>query len=345
MPLFRWVFNQCSTNNLQVHDFEGLLVIDGGEQPGHEPIMLWGKYQIPNEKYWMKQKTRMQSGGQSLVCVTNPLTREFILLPPILKRRVNDKIAKFVFINKERTIYNLVIVGWDYIEKNGKIEDILCVIVYSSQTQKFVHANCIEKARPIRYHECGRTGMAVINYGVYFGGLQVVTRVDDVNELEIPAIYYFNISHNRKQSLCFDFSLVNIAGRPIQAPKVVQAGGHRVFAATRYVQIPTIIWLVEVLLHNDGTPTGTYQTLPNGVMPTIFFKTLFPSEREALLPYECTNADAKIAFKVGTSNNLIVMYDMNTFEWNITEFPCQKNQPEFFSMCDGCYEPNFLARP
>jgi len=38
------------------------------------------------------------------------------------------------------------------------------------------------------------------------------------------------------------------------------------------------------------------------------------------------------------------MYDMNTFEWNITEFPCQKNQQEF-SMCDGCYEPNFLARP
>ena len=318
--------------------------MDGGEQPGSTPISIWGQLQIPNQDYWLDHKTRRQCGGQTLVCVTNPLTREYILLPPIPKRRIHGKIAKFVFSNLARTAYHLVIAGWDSLSQAGKIEDILCVIVYSSEKQCFVHANYMERARPIPFHECGRTGMAIINYGVYFGGIRVVTRVDHAEELNIPAVYYFNISDNRKQCLCFDFILLNIASRQIQPPKVVQAGPHKVFAVTRYAQIPTIIWLVEVVLQADGTPTGTFSKIPYGVMPSAYYQKLFPSAAEALLPYECTNADSHIVFKVTSNQNLVVMYDMYTYEWSINQFPRQKGQKDF-QLCDGCFEPVFTARP
>ena len=322
----------------------GLLVLDGGDQPGDNPILLWGQAQIPNHKYWQDAKARAQSGGQSMVCVTNPLTREFILLPPIPNRRVHGKMAKLVFHNMARTKYHLVIAGWDMKKKNKKVEDVLCVIVYSSEKQCFVHANYIERARPIPYHECGRSGLAVINYCVYFGGMRVIERIDQNDDIYVPAIYYFNISHNRRQCLCFDFTLVNMAGRQVQPPKVVQAGPDRVFAVTRYAQIPTIIWIVEVNLQPDGTPAGTYKKVPRGVMPSVYYQKLFPTEEEALLPYECTNADSKITFKVHSERNLIVMYDMNLYEWRICEYPAQNGQKEF-QLCDGCYEPVFTARP
>jgi hypothetical protein len=78
------------------------MVVEGGEQPGRAPIMLWGQLRFPNEKFWNNEKARKQCGGQSMVCVTNPITREFIVLPPIPKRRLNSKIAKFVFTDPVR---------------------------------------------------------------------------------------------------------------------------------------------------------------------------------------------------------------------------------------------------
>jgi hypothetical protein len=323
----------------------GLIALDGGEQPGSGPIMLWGQAQVPNAKFWQNGKAKKQCGGQSMVCVANPLTREFILLPPIPKRRVHGKIAKFVFDNMERSKYHLVIAGWDTIKRReeNKLVDILCVIVYSSEKQGFVHANYIERARPIPVHECGRSGMAVVNYGVYFGGQRVIERVDD-EEITVPAVYYFNISDSRRQCICFDFILVNMEGREVQAPKVVQAGPDRVFAVTRFAQLPTIMWIVEVELQRDGTPTGCFRKVPSGVMPGEFYERLFPTEDEALLPYDCTSADGRLAFKVHSDRNLVVCYDIAKSEWKLLEFPCSPDQQEF-QLCDGCYEPVFIARP
>lgn len=305
--------------------------------------MLWGQPTIPNERFWRNDKARKQCGGQSLVCVTNPLTREFIVLPAIPKRRVNNKIAKFVFSDVQRSKYHLVMAGWDTQRKKGRLRDILCVIVYSSEKQCYIHANHIENARPLPYHQCGRSGMAIINYGVYFGGLKVVERGEN-EELHIPAIYYFNISDKRRQCLCFDFILVNIAGRQVQPPKVVQAGPLQVYAATRYAQLPTILWLVEVELQPDGTPSGTFKKVPCGVMPSAFYQKLFPSAEEALEPYECSSADGRIAFKVISPRNLLVTYDVRMYEWRIFEFPCQNDQRDFH-LCDASYEPVFTARP
>ncbi|KAG0564098.1 hypothetical protein KC19_8G082500 [Ceratodon purpureus] len=321
----------------------GLLVVEGGEQPGSKPIILWGQLAIPNEKFWNNEKVRKQCGGQSIVCVTNPITREYIILPPIPKRRLNSKIAKFVFTDLQRSKYHLVISGWDTQRRRGKLGDILCVIVYSSEKQCYIHANHIENARPIPYLQCGRSGMAVINYGVYFGGVRVLEMPNN-EEGHIPAIYYFNVSNSRKQCLCFDFILVNIAGRNVQPPKVVQAGPFQVYAVTRYAQLPTILWLVEVELQPDGTPTGAYKKVPCGVMPSAFYQKLFPSAAEALQPYECTSTDGRIAFKVLSSRNSLVTYDIRTYEWRIFEFPCQYEQRDFH-LFDGCYEPVLTSRP
>jgi hypothetical protein len=250
-----------------------------------------------------------------------------------------------MFDNMERNKYHLVMAGWDTIKKKkeNKLSDILCVIVYSSEKQCFVHANYIERARPIPVHECGRSGMAIVNYGVYFGGQRVIERVDD-EEICVPAIYYFNISDSSKQCLCFDFILLNMAVREVQAPKVVQAGPDRVFAITRYAQLPTIMWIVEVELQPDGTPTGCFRKIPCGVMPCEFYEQLFPTEDEALLPYECTSVDGRITFKVHSERNLLVSYDITKFEWRIFDFPTKPEQKDF-QLCDGCYEPVFIARP
>jgi hypothetical protein len=57
----------------------------------------------------------------------------------------------------------------------------------------------------------------------------------------MPAIHYFNISDSRRQCICFDFILVNMEGREVQAPKVAQARPNQVFAVTRFAQLPTIM--------------------------------------------------------------------------------------------------------
>lgn len=319
------------------------MVLDGGEQPGNGPVMLWDKPQIPNAQFWSTGKIVKHSGGQSMVCVANPLTREFVLLPPIPKRRVHGKIAKFIFSDIQRTKYHLVIAGWDCVKKKKKLTDLLCVVVYSSEKQGFVHANSIEGARPIPYHECGRSGMAIVNFGVYFGGVRVIERLDE-EEMCFPAIYYFNISDSKRQALGFDFDLIAFAHREVQPPKVVQAGPSQVYAATRYAALPTIIWLVEVELQPDGTPTGLYNKVPYGVMPSLFYQRLFPTEDEALLPYECSSADGRITFKVNSEHPVVVIYDIKTYEWKLYEYPAHYEQSDF-QLCDGCYEPVFTARP
>ncbi|XP_073396658.1 uncharacterized protein [Physcomitrium patens] len=211
----------------------GLLVMEGGEQPGTKPIMLWDQPKTPNDKFWGNPQAKEQCGGQSIVCITNPLTREYLVLPPIPKRRMYGKIAKFVFSDTRRCNYHLIIAGWETQRKKGRLSDILSVVVYSSKKKSYIHANYIENARPIPYFESGRSGMAVINYGVYFGGVRVLKK-KNAEELHIPAIYYFNISDSRRQRLCFDFTLINVASRQVQAPKVVQAGPFRVFAVTSF---------------------------------------------------------------------------------------------------------------
>jgi hypothetical protein len=99
----------------------------------------------------------------------------------------------------------------------------------------------------------------------------------------VPAIHYFNISDNRRQRICFDCILVNMEGWEVQAPKVAQAQPDRVFAVTRFAQLPTIMWIVEMELQRDGTPIGCFRKVPSGVMPGAFFERLFPTEVEELL--------------------------------------------------------------
>jgi hypothetical protein len=73
-------------------------------------------------------------------------------------------------------------------------------------------------------------------------------------------------------------------GREVHAPKVAQAWPDRVFAVTRFAQLPTIMWIVEMELQRDGTPTGCFRKVPSGVMPSAFYERLFPTEDEELLP-------------------------------------------------------------
>lgn len=60
---------------------------------------------------------------QSDVFVANPLTREYIILPPLpISRLMNKKIlGKFIWRNKERTSYILILIGWDVeVEESSK---------------------------------------------------------------------------------------------------------------------------------------------------------------------------------------------------------------------------------
>lgn len=69
----------------------GLLVCDGGKQPRpHIP----GEPPIPMADHWNKS---LYPVNQSIMLICNPLTREFIYLPPLQEKNLHQKVAMITF--------------------------------------------------------------------------------------------------------------------------------------------------------------------------------------------------------------------------------------------------------
>lgn len=331
-------------------------MIDGGHQGNTQTLRLWGRPQIPNEMFWKHPEIYKES--QSMVFITNPLTREYILLPPVPGRLMNKKSGRFIWRNKERTSYLLILVGWDAEidrrsqlgntldstkKKNGYTERI-GLFVYCSRSRCYVYYDELE-GRPLPFRQNGGSCIGIINYGIFVGAMKVNWKTKP-KEDKYPCVFHFNISNlSSIKKTMIPFVVKGIlSSMNMQAPKVVQGGPSRIFAITRASSSAITLYVVEIILDDRMQEFQSFKLVTS--MPRPYFRKLF-CKKPCNDPYEITSCNGVISFmKSGSKENLVILYNVNKAEWYKTNFPRQVTEKvPRYHLADATYEPNFLARP
>ncbi len=379
-PSLNWIYSFLL--DWIIASSHGLLVIDSGRDP-NTPDPFKGERGRSNLYHSAWKELANQVRGESALIVCNPLTREYKLLPPI-GTDLKNKVAGFSIENTSIDNYVLVVVGWFYDvnitpQQSTTYHNIvepsiiapsgvnkMMLIIYSSQQNRWSRQHHIEQAKPSSSQLGGRSGCAAINYNIYFGGTRMNPITNPTTKLvtfvEMPALFYVNVDEGHDQHLVFDFHVRNLWAPivMVEPPKVVRVGDHQIYAITRQVDRGSgfgNIFLVEVLLQNDGTPQGVYGRVNNGVMPENFSLQLYNSEygsRRDRSTYEVVGGDNLIAFKIGAPH--VVLFHTQRFEWTIVTFPAHPRtkiktnrkatwQPRDYDFIDGTYEPNWAAKP
>jgi hypothetical protein len=361
----------------------GLLAADGGIQPvpweeirtGMNRTPEWIRFQSLNDKYW-RQPEYEDAKGQSMIVVTNPLTKEYRLLPPIPRKKLMQKVGAFMFTDASRTAYRLIVVGWVKLNISREAEEAhkasgstyqqrpqeeAALVIYSSQHESWVHFDKVSNARPCSRKLGGRSGCVVMNYGVFFAGLRVTPKPLSRTDITTAAIFYFNCSTSRRQQLVFDFNGTQLyAIKASEPPKIVAAGHNRVYAVSREPSSRAtadmmFVFIVDVVLNADGSPKGSCERLTNGIMPTPITEKLFRGfawhKDRNYRTYDVHGGDHVIAFKVSIWDPDIALYHLDTGTWSLTAYPTEAPKPlevrdqRDWLFVEGIYEPMWLAIP
>jgi hypothetical protein len=344
----------------------GLLAVDGGIQPIELEMRnnvnkdQWTKLQAPNNNYW-EMPDYQDCKGQSILAVTNPLTQEYKLLPPIPHKILQDKVGAFVFTDASRTAYRLIVLGWVTLKISQEAEDEhkalgsrftprpqkeVALVIYSSDHERWVHFDKVSNVHNAHARLGGHTGCVVMNYGIYFGGLRVTPTPKQRQDFHTAVIIYFNCSKSRRQQLVLDF---NVTGQfsitMSEPPKVVRAGDNKIYAIARevaHIKAKQVIrcFVTQVSLNADGSPNGSYEPAANGEMPKHIIDKLFlkggsklkrnnnndDSDKKSIIQrgYDVQGGDRVLAFKVSLWDPDIALYHFDTGVWTMTAFPMER---------------------
>ncbi|KAG0569416.1 hypothetical protein KC19_6G088900, partial [Ceratodon purpureus] len=339
LPSLDWIKSQIYTRIIAAND--GLIVLDS-TKPAISRIQINYKWIYhENQNY----ADNVHDKNQSLLTVINPLTREYLFLPPIPFNDLFDKIGYLSFSNAKERHYRLFVLGWskidrDFVEKKDALLEkqyyhMVYLAIYDSPSKDWIYFDSFEDAKINFPYLGGRGSCAVINYGLYFGGTKVNPQGSKEIHLETPCIFYVNCSTSRQQHLSQPFLLHGIANIIIpEPPKVLRIANNKIYAVTRETakfakKCQNQLVLVEILLNEDGTPNGQYASVENGVMPEVYVNKLFlkPPTRSHRkvnnLAYEVSSCGDLIAFRV--SLPLFVLYDVHKSNWRLTYY---ENDPK-----------------
>nr|XP_024400381.1 uncharacterized protein LOC112294316 [Physcomitrium patens]PNR35642.1 hypothetical protein PHYPA_021492 [Physcomitrium patens] len=342
----------------------GLLVISAGQQGLNRKLSVEGVKQTPNERFW--KHPEIYRSGQSIVFVANPLTREYIILPPIPGRLMHNKIGRFIWRNKERTSYVLVLVGWDVeidagpqlhqsrnkstkcaLQTNmGETRETIALFVYCSEERCYIYGDEI-RGRPSSLCSMGNSGVATIGHGVFVGGMNTPRHTTSTNPLT-PCVYYFNISdHAKMKKLIIPFFISDPPrSMPLEAPKVVQAGPLRIFATTRATVAAITVYVVEMVLDEHEQAFQKFKVV--ATMPRKFYHRLM-SKSPCNQEYSVSSCHGVISFMASRTPVCVVRFHVDRLAWSSSCFPRQMPSSDAFScqyhLVDAASEPSFHAKP
>ncbi|KAG0574370.1 hypothetical protein KC19_VG258000 [Ceratodon purpureus] len=338
----------------------GLLVIDVGHEECYQKSHQGKVAQTPNENFWKHPDIFMNF--QSIVFVANPLTKEYIFLPPLPGRLMNKKIGKFIWRNNERTSYILILIGWnaeveirsefgknDRLTKMKKLKndkilvESIGLFVYCSKEQCYIYCDEI-KGRLGPYYSVGSSSIAILDYRIFVGGMNIIKNAKAL-EARIPCIYYFNISNSAGiKKLVLPFCFKGIPQSIIlQAPRIVQGGLTRVFAVTCAAIAAITLYIVEIVFNEQKNVFLEFKLV--ATMPNNFFHKLF-LKSPCNDYYEVSGCNNLISFKVGGKGISIVQYHTENSQWSSTNFPRHRpSNVACYHLADASYEPCFNARP
>jgi len=363
MPSLEWIKSPIIARVIAAND--GLIVLDS-KKPAISTIHInykWVFYETQKLNNYIYEK------DQSLLTIINPLTHDYMFLPPIPYNVFKKKIGYLSFSNAKDQNYRLFILGCEKIEptvadiiehaqKYGKKIPkkrpiyIVNFAIYSSIDKTWNHLDHFEHTKTNHFEDTGGHGnCAAINYRFYFGGLQVVPCLEKIVDDELPSIFYINCEKRRYQHLIHRFLLHGIGNIRIpEAPKLVRVSNNRIYAITREATLTSNIEknvvIVEVLLDEDGTPNGKYALVVNGIMPEVYALKLFKNRwQKGVIKYEVYSSGDLIAFRV--SQPQFVIYDVNKTTWRLIRLPQENNlegnAKKNHVIVEGVYQPNWLA--
>jgi hypothetical protein len=286
----------------------GLLAVKGGKQPHQlsDPMDPMGSLLIAYNHYW-KMNDYIKAKNQSMIIVTNPLTREIKLLPPIPQKVLHEIIARLSFYDSERTTYRLILIGTCHCEEviQENIETMksveLALVVYCSIKNSWVHFDKVLNVAPPS-KILGRPNLVIHKYSIYYGGTHIHPQLGN-EKISKRVIIYFNTHVSQRQKLIIDFTEAgkSYSINVVEPPKLVQIGFNaKIYAVIREAQFEKAtdtLFIIEVVVNTDGTPTGSYKVLSQGVMPKSIYSLLFR--------------------KTNTSDDEITMYSNNLPPWEV----------------------------
>lgn len=359
MPSLEWIKSDILISRVIAAN-DGLLVLDSGK-PAISTIHI-------NYKWVFYEKniddTSIYEKNQSLLTIINPLTHEYLFLPPIPFNAFKEKIGYLSFSNAKERNYQLFILGCDEIEPTIEDQDehirkyginapkmrpthIVNFAIYSSANKKWNNFDHFENTKTNHFQsKTGHGSCAVINYGFYFGGLQLVPCPKKIMDDELPSIFYINCNIKKYQHLTHHFLLYGIGNIRIpEAPKLIRVANNKIYAITRETtnkiyKNPMV--LIEVLLDEDGTPNGKYAPVVNGIMPDAYLNKLklsSPPQKD----YEVYSSGDLIAFK--GSYPIFVIYDVYKTKWKLLRYEryLDSSEKKNHTVIEGVYQPDWLA--
>lgn len=361
MPSLDWIKSKIATSIIAAKN--GLVVCDSLKPPpsiiqiNHKSVLYVG---AKSESYQKKIVDKYQT----LLTIINPLTHEYFFLPPIPFHVHRQKVGYLDFLPK---YYQLFILGTSTVDalkaegrEHGSNERVVAqnqtkyvvsLAIYSSLHQLWIYFDSFENVRV--HHFGGRGCFAVMNYGLYFGGIKMDPQLPTSITNQMASVFYINCSNNRRQFLSYPFLIQGIGDIQIpEPPKVIKVANNKIYAVTRETvkklkNQTNCIMMVEIVLNDDGSPTGEYAPVINGVMPEKYTEKLFqivPSVKGRAV-YQVYSCGDLIAFKA--EYPVFVLYDVNTSNWRLTNYETDvvAGIKRNYVIFEGMYQPDWLAGP
>ncbi|KAG0632442.1 hypothetical protein M758_1G328900 [Ceratodon purpureus] len=356
----------------------GLLIVNGGKQPqvpnpdNKQTPMLDPDSTAPApsapphpEGTILTQSLPLEDfPEQSIIVACNPLQRDYHTLPRMAHFKMHNKTARMVLVetepaevcdwrkmlrpNRRHPDYRLYVIGSEKVE-SGTLEpdtEEIALFTYDSRVDAWV---CCSSQRDARLPPHGRTDIAIVGDGLYFGGQvrtdQSVRRKGGKTESTwVSKIFYIEISRARWNQISFAIPDFDNPGQTLdcQAPRVMQCQvDGRIFIATRPLNKPNVIQVWELEIYSK-LPTGRFKYVTH--VPHEYFYVMF-GRIKSHMAWDCSAGRNYLAFVPTYDERMpeVCMYEVDKDRWNFSRRPRETSKMAKYRLARAEWMPWFAA--
>lgn len=222
----------------------------------------------------------------------------------------------------------------------------VALVTYDSRGDAWVSSSSLRDAR-LPPH--GRTDVAIVGDGLYFGGQartdQSVRRKGGKAESTwVSKIFYVEISLARWNQIAFKIPDPEKPGETLdcQAPRVMQCQPEgAIYVATRPLDKPNVIQVWELEIYSK-LPTGRFKFVTQ--VPDEYFYVMF-GRIESHKAWDCSAGRNYLAFAPAYDEKMpeICMYEVNKNAWNFSRRPREKGRMAKYRLARAEWTPWFAA--
>lgn len=253
--------------------------------------------------------------------------------------------------NRRHPDYRLYVLGSEVVE-TGTLEADTCEVTlftYDSRVDTWVACSSLRDAR-LPPH--GRTDIAIVGDGLYFGGQErtdqsVRRKGGKAESTWCSKIFYIEISKSRWNKLSFTIPDLRkgtnyMKTLDCQAPRVLQCQiNGTIYIATRPLDKPNVIQVWELEIYSL-LPTGKIKYVTR--LPHEYFYVIF-GRIESHKAWDCAAGWNYLAFAPAYDATMpeICMYDIEKDTWNFSRRPIETGKLAKYRLARAEWTPYFAA--